>query len=184
MTFINGKVAIVTGGCSGIGLAIVHSLVINKAKNGTIHGCLLALHEYLPKYKSGDEAAIINLSSTAGLEGYPNIPIYSATKHAIIGLGRSWGHPRHFKETKVRVMTVCPNATETPLLNAMPGRNLGPIYEQIFTSTPLPVVQSTNSVANCVANMLDNGTNGSIWLVEAGRAYEVKLPDVESLKNV
>lgn len=95
----------------------------------------------MPKYKSSDEAAIINVSSTAGLEGYPNIPIYSATKHAIIGLGRSWGHVRHFKESKVRVMTICPNATGTPLLNAMSGRNLGPVYQDIYMSTPLPEIQ-------------------------------------------
>lgn len=31
MAFVRGKVAIVTGGCSGIGLAVVHNLLENKA---------------------------------------------------------------------------------------------------------------------------------------------------------
>lgn len=95
----------------------------------------------MPKYKQS-EGVIINLSSTAGLEGYPNIPIYSATKHAIIGLGRSWGHEKHYKETNVRVITICPNATQTPLLDEISGRNLGPRYEKIFQESTMPDIQT------------------------------------------
>lgn len=43
MPFIDGKVVIVTGGCSGIGLAIVHSLAKNKAK---VRHCLKTISYY------------------------------------------------------------------------------------------------------------------------------------------
>lgn len=39
----------------------------------------------------GKGGVIINVSSVAGLQALPNYPIYSATKHAIVGFSRSFG---------------------------------------------------------------------------------------------
>ncbi|KRT81346.1 dehydrogenase, partial [Oryctes borbonicus] len=149
-----------------------------------VHGCLLALHEYIPKYKIANEGAIINLSSTAGLGAYPNIPVYAATKHAILGLTRSWGHEKHFAETKVRVMAICPNATGTPLLETMPGKNLGSRYEEFFqqsVSNNEFKIQSTDSVAKCIIHMLNSAKSASVWLVDNGEYCELKLPDIEAM---
>lgn len=46
---------------------------------------ILALETYLPTYHQGPEAVIVNISSIAGVIGTAHVPIYSATKHAVIG---------------------------------------------------------------------------------------------------
>lgn len=99
---------------------------------GTVYGTLLAMEEYIPKYKTGDEGVIVNLSSTAGLDPFPMIPVYTGTKFAVQGLSRSFGSEAHYKRTKVRVLALCPGATDTPLLAGMPNRNLGPAYQKIL----------------------------------------------------
>jgi 15-hydroxyprostaglandin dehydrogenase (NAD) len=43
------------------------------------------------KEKGGKGGVVVNISSIAGLEGYSTCPIYVATKHAVIGLTRSFG---------------------------------------------------------------------------------------------
>lgn len=96
----------------------------------------------MPRYKSGDQGVIINFSSVTGLEGYPHIPIYSATKHGIIGLTRSWGHAKHYVDTQIRVMAICPDATSTPLLTTMVGKNLGSRYEKISQEWEIPEIQT------------------------------------------
>lgn len=99
-------------------------------QNGTVHGVLLGMDKYLPKYKQGDEALIVNISSIAGTEGFGHIPVYTATKHATLGLVKSWGIPEFYEETKVRIIALCPGVTMTPLISEMAGRNWGGKYER------------------------------------------------------
>lgn len=82
---------------------------------GVLSGTLLAMTKYLPKYKKGEEGIIVNTSSIAGLELVPFIPGYSATKCAIISLGRSFGHKAYYDKYQVKVLTVCPGAVSTPM---------------------------------------------------------------------
>lgn len=58
------------------------------------------------------------------------MPVYVATKHAVLGLVKSWGDPEFYEETKVRVIGVCPGVTMTPLITDMAGRNFGGRYER------------------------------------------------------
>jgi NAD(P)-dependent dehydrogenase (short-subunit alcohol dehydrogenase family) len=52
--------------------------------------------------------SIVNTSSIAGVQGYPNLPVYSAAKAAILGytrtVARDWG------PANVRVNAICPAA--------------------------------------------------------------------------
>lgn len=59
----------------------------------------------------GDEAVILNISSICGTDSVGSVPVYAATKYAIIGLVRSWGIPEMYESTKVRVIGLCPGLT-------------------------------------------------------------------------
>ena len=43
------------------------------------------------KDKGGKGGVVVNISSIAGLAPYAGCPVYVATKHAVIGLTRSFG---------------------------------------------------------------------------------------------
>ena len=61
---------------------------------------------------AGGGGAIVNVASINGLSGTPTAAVYSATKHAVIGLTRSAA--RETIAQGIRINAVCPGATDTP----------------------------------------------------------------------
>lgn len=95
---------------------------------GVLRGTFLAMEEYLPKYKSGEEGIIVNSSSIAGIEPYPPSTVYALTKAAIINLGRNISYEEFYEKYKVKILTFCPGPVDTELLKtwSMPGKSLLP----------------------------------------------------------
>lgn len=91
---------------------------------------ILGMDKYLPKYQEGPEALIVNISSIAGIMASGHVPVYTATKHGVIGATKSWGNSRFYEHRRVRVIAVCPGVTITPLITEMNGKSMGPLYEK------------------------------------------------------
>lgn len=79
------------------------------------------MQKYLPKYKSGEEGLIVNTASTCGFHVLQIAPVYCATKHGLIGLGKALGGDEFYKRYKVRVVTICPGLVDTPLAHRSGG---------------------------------------------------------------
>src|SRR6516225_11668327 len=87
-------------------------------------GVFLGLKHVLPVMRKQNSGSIINTASIAGLLGSPQIAVYSASKHAVIGLTKSaaW----ECTGTGVRVNCVCPGMIDSRMLSAIfDGRNDG-----------------------------------------------------------
>ena len=69
-------------------------------------GVFLGLKHVLPVMLQQGAGSIINTASIAGLVGAPGIAVYSASKHAVIGLTKSVAV--ECSDTGVRVNCVCP----------------------------------------------------------------------------
>jgi NAD(P)-dependent dehydrogenase (short-subunit alcohol dehydrogenase family) len=95
-------------------------LVIDTNLVGTFLCSRAALRSMLAR-RSG---VILNLSSVLGLTGDALLPIYSATKHAIIGLTRSTAVA--YADQGIRCLAICPGDVDTEL------------NEQYFASQPDP----------------------------------------------
>ncbi|XP_046752280.1 15-hydroxyprostaglandin dehydrogenase [NAD(+)]-like [Diprion similis] len=149
-----------------------------------VRGTMLGF-QYMGKDKGHKGGVIVNISSVAGLVAAPTFPVYIATKHAVVGLTRSFGLPYHFDRTGVRVVSMCPFFTNTQLITACVGRTLDTVEQNFidksFSTFPL---QTPESVAEGVLHIIRVGNNGSTWVVENGEpAYEVELAD-EPVKKV
>ncbi|KAJ8958786.1 hypothetical protein NQ314_006349 [Rhamnusium bicolor] len=225
----NGKVALITGGASGIGFAFAKELLRNGLKGLTIadldanlgKAALLQIEEEFDAFKStvekfqnvdilinnagilndsvwerevstnlngvihGPEAVILNVSSTCGVEGYSHIPVYCATKFAIIGMTKSWGTSYHYERTNVRVVAICPGVTETPLIANMSGRNLGEPYQKYFANNSTGWLrQEPDYLAKEGIKIIKAGPPGTLWLVEGGEpAYEFVIPEREKIEK-
>jgi NAD(P)-dependent dehydrogenase (short-subunit alcohol dehydrogenase family) len=55
---------------------------------------------------------IVNVASTTGLTGTPMAALYSAAKHAVVGLTRSTA--KEYIADGIRINAVCPGVTDTP----------------------------------------------------------------------
>ncbi|KAI6093230.1 hypothetical protein F4821DRAFT_222482 [Hypoxylon rubiginosum] len=64
--------------------------------------------------RSVGQGSIVNVGSGASLRGVSGLAAYTASKHAVLGLTRSWA--RDFP--KMRINLVAPGATDTPLAEA------------------------------------------------------------------
>jgi NAD(P)-dependent dehydrogenase (short-subunit alcohol dehydrogenase family) len=61
---------------------------------------------------AGNGGTIVNVASTTGLSGTPTAALYSAGKHAVIGLTRSTA--KEYIADGIRINSVCPGVTDTP----------------------------------------------------------------------
>jgi len=59
-------------------------------QNGVIRGTLLAFR-FMGKDRGGSGGVVINTGSNVCMQPYVSVPIYTATKHAIIGFTRAYG---------------------------------------------------------------------------------------------
>ena len=78
-------------------------------------GVFLGMKHVLPVMLKQNKGSIINTASIAGLMGSPHIAVYSASKHAVIGLTKSaaW----ECTGTGVRVNCVCPGLIDSRMLS-------------------------------------------------------------------
>ena len=102
------------------------------------------------------EGAIVATASLAGLTAMPSDPIYSLTKHAVVGYVRSIAP--HLEP--VRINAVCPGIADTPMID--------PVREQL---AGFPLVQPAD-VAEAVWLAATSGRSGECWWVQPGRNPE------------
>ncbi|XP_036140704.1 15-hydroxyprostaglandin dehydrogenase [NAD(+)] isoform X2 [Monomorium pharaonis] len=79
-----------------------------------IRGSLFGL-DYMGKHKGGKGGTIINVASLAGVNPFPLCPVYSSSKFAVVGFALNI--EKFYSKTGVRILTICPGFTVTPLYN-------------------------------------------------------------------
>ncbi|KAF2882136.1 hypothetical protein ILUMI_24058 [Ignelater luminosus] len=163
-----------------------YELEIAVNATSVVHGTLLGL-QYIGKDKGGKGGVIVNIASQFGVDGDTSFPIYSATKSFVIGLSRSVGTPYYYDRTGVKIVTVCPGLTNTPLTHhssLTETKFLFPDLRQRFMDRSKSVInQPTESVALGVITSITNGENGSVWIAEDNEHYEIDLPNRKALRK-
>ncbi|XP_046435294.1 peroxisomal hydratase-dehydrogenase-epimerase-like [Neodiprion fabricii] len=153
-------------------------LMIEINITAVVRGTLLAFR-YMGKDKGGKGGTLVNVASVAGLVPGKPFPIYHGTKHAVIGISRSFGHPYHYDKSGVRVLTLCPGGTETQLVTKAGGRMLDMVEQQeLFDLLDSIPIQRPESVATGMIEIIKAGESGSVWMVDNGEpAWEVDIPE-------
>jgi NAD(P)-dependent dehydrogenase (short-subunit alcohol dehydrogenase family) len=137
-------------------------------------GVFLGLKHVLPVMLKQNRGSIINTASIAGLMGSPQVAVYSASKHAVIGLTKSaaW----ECSATAVRVNCVCPGLIDSRMLSAIiQGRNAGNTptpHEKIVERIPARRLGQASEVASIVAFLASDEASyvsGSAYTVDGGR---------------
>lgn len=107
---------------------VINNAGINNEKNwektiqvnltSVIKGTYLAL-DHMSKEYGKEGGTVINVSSMAAFLHSPHQPVYTATKHGIIGFTRAMADASSQGNYGVRINVLCPAFVDTPLLHSV-----------------------------------------------------------------
>ncbi|HSA50597.1 MAG TPA: SDR family oxidoreductase [Yinghuangia sp.] len=100
---------------------------------------------------------IVATSSLAGLVALPKDPVYTASKHAVVGLVRALAPD--LAERGITIHAICPGLTDTPLLDGA---------KAYLEEQGMPLLRPED-IAAAVLGCLAGDETGHAWVVQAGR---------------
>ncbi|MBI2170014.1 MAG: SDR family NAD(P)-dependent oxidoreductase [Actinobacteria bacterium] len=126
-----------------------------------VDGVVFGIRAAVPALERRGGGSIVVTASLAGLIGFPVDPIYTLTKHAVVGLVRSL--PEQLTPKGIRINCVNPGIVATPLV--------GEEAIQMFAESGFPLLQPED-IADAVVRILGAGGTGECWPVQPGRDPE------------
>jgi len=112
--------------------------------------------------------AIVATASLAGLVPAPQDPLYTLSKHAVVGFVRSIAP--QLAQRGIRISAVAPGFVDTPLL--------GDEGRARFVQGGFPLLQPVD-VARAVLRAARDDRTGAVWVVQPGREAEpFRFPNV------
>jgi 3alpha(or 20beta)-hydroxysteroid dehydrogenase len=80
-------------------------------------GCWLGMHHCIPSLRRAGGGSIVNISSTAGLQGYANLGAYVASKWGLRGLTKTAA--LELGPSGIRVNSIHPGPIRTPMIASL-----------------------------------------------------------------
>ena len=146
------------GVSSGIGLGDEFDLERYRRIMGiNLDGVVFGTHAALPALRARGGGAIVATASLAGLTGVPYDPLYSANKHAVVGLARSLGPG--LAADGIRFNAVCPGFAESAIIEDI---------RQALLDSGLPIIPA-EVVADAVVRLFSGDMTGECWFIQPGR---------------
>lgn len=93
-----------------------------------IRGLLLAFR-FLGKDRGGPGGVVVNGGASSSAYPLISLPIFTATKHAVAALTKTYGDLHHFNLTGVRVVGLCPSPPEDIVVGDPRRRLMSSEYE-------------------------------------------------------
>jgi 3-oxoacyl-[acyl-carrier protein] reductase len=125
-------------------------------------GPFLMCREAIPHLKQQERSFIINISSAVGVKGYPNQALYTASKHALMGMTKALAKEVH--QDGIRVHAVCPGGVDTQMI-----RNARPDLDQ-------SVLMQPQEIADIVLFLVTRQGNAVIDEIQVRREVSTPWP--------
>jgi NAD(P)-dependent dehydrogenase (short-subunit alcohol dehydrogenase family) len=116
--------------------------------NTNVKGVCFCMKHEIPAMLKSQGGVIINTSSIRGILGAPNALLYSASKHAVIGLTKCAA--MDFAKDNIRVNAVVPGAIETEMLDKLLSSQDSEFTKRLVALHPMGRIGLPEEVADVV----------------------------------
>jgi NAD(P)-dependent dehydrogenase (short-subunit alcohol dehydrogenase family) len=144
------------------------SNVFDQIMNVNVKGVWLCMKYEIPQMMRSGGGAIVNMSSGAGVIGFPQKSIYAASRHAVLGLTKSAA--LEYAKSGIRINAVAPGTVDTDTLKRAAGDNKQ-FLETLKSMHPIGRIGGPEEIANAVVWLLSNKASfvlGHTLLVDGG----------------
>lgn len=144
------------------------SNVFDQIMNVNVKGVWLCMKYEIPEMIRSEGGAIVNTSSGAGVIGIPQQPVYSASKHAVLGMTKS--ATLEYAKSGIRINAIVPGLVETEMLERVAEDNKQ-LIESLKSKTPIGRIGDPQEIANAVVWLLSDKASfvlGHTLLVDGG----------------
>jgi NAD(P)-dependent dehydrogenase (short-subunit alcohol dehydrogenase family) len=125
---------------------------------GVVYGTRECARRLMP-----NGGAIVATASLAGLTGMPYDPMYTATKHAVVGFVRG-AAPGLLANHDIRLNALCPGFTDTPI-----------VEDELRGQLPVPLMEPS-FVAEAALTALKDDEVGRAWIAQPNRILPFTFP--------
>ncbi len=136
--------------------------MVDRVLDINVKGVWKGMRAIAPVIADGGGGSIVNLSSVAGLSGANNLSIYSASKHAVIGLTKSAA--LEFAPQQIRVNAICPSPIQTRMMRSLEdgmksdGIDAEMIQAAVASAIPLGRYGEPSEVADLIAFLISDAS--------------------------
>jgi len=145
-----------------------------------VHNGIVTAHKYLSKENGGPGGVVLNISSTCGVTCLGDMyatPAYTASKHAVTALTRTFGHKFWFGRSGVSVVAVAPYYIDTPFLGDWGEWTPDPKAQEELEKSARGKKFLTPAEAALKIFNVCRSESGSIWLLRPGMLPPFNIPD-------
>lgn len=123
-------------------------------------GVWLGMHTVVPSMKRAGGGSIVNISSTAGLQGYANLGAYVASKWGVRGLTKTAA--LELGQFGIRVNSIHPGPIRTPMIDGL--------SDDLTAMQPMPRVGEPSEVTAMLLFLLREATysTGHEFVIDGG----------------
>ena len=114
-----------------------------------VKGVWLCMKYEIRQMRKQGAGTIVNTASAAGLVGFKSLPIYVASKHAVVGLTKTAALEN--AETGIRINAVCPGPVDTPMMERITSNEGQPGRKDFEAFVPMHRYAVPQEIANAVA---------------------------------
>ncbi len=126
---------------------------------GVVYGARECARRLMP-----NGGSIVCTASLAGLTGMPFDPMYTATKHAVVGFVR--GAADGLRTHDIRINALCPGFTDTPI-----------VEDELRGVLPVPLMEPS-FVAEAAVTVMNDAETGRAWIVQPNRVLPFRFPGI------
>lgn len=146
------------------------SNVFDQITNINFNGVWLSMKYEIPQMIRSGGGAIVNMSSVAGVIGLPQLPVYVASKHAVLGLTKSAA--LEYAKSGIRINAVAPGTVDTdPIRTGTYAEDKDKFLDILKSLHPIGRIADPQEIANAVVWLLSDKSSfvlGHTLFVDGG----------------